>query len=78
MIFMKDVNTDYYCPRCQSRDIIDYGDFIHCFDCDLDFNKELIGKIDDEEILSRQELAGFTEALQNDFKHPKERKEYYD
>jgi len=78
MIFMKDINTEYYCPRCQSRDVIDYGDFIHCLNCELDFNKELIGQIDDEDILARQELGGFTKAFEDDFKHLKKRKGYYD
>ena len=63
MIFMKNINSEYYCPRCQSRDVIDYGDFIHCLNCELDFNKELIGQIDDEDILSRQELGGIVDAL---------------
>ncbi len=74
MIFMKNINTEYYCPRCQSRDVIDYGDYIHCLNCELDFNKELIGQIDDEDILSRQELGGFTKAFEDDFERPKKRK----
>ncbi|MFX1572776.1 MAG: hypothetical protein ACFFB0_08505 [Promethearchaeota archaeon] len=71
---MKNINSESYCPRCQSRDVIDYGDFIHCLNCELDFDKELIGKIDDDEILARQELGDFAKSFEDDFKTPKKHK----
>ena len=75
---MKNINTEYHCPRCQSKNVIDNGDSIHCLNCKLDFDKEVIGQIDDEDILARQELGGFVKAFEDDFKDRKKRKKSYE
>jgi len=48
-----------HCPRCKSEDIIEYDEFIHCIKCKLDFDKKFLNKIDDDDILARQEVGGF-------------------
>jgi hypothetical protein len=52
-----------HCPRCRSKDIIEYDDFIECPKCDLEFDKEFLGVIPDEDILARQELIGIANSL---------------
>lgn len=51
------MSAPYYCPRCQSREILEYSEFIECPKCRLDFDKDLFGKIPDKDILSRQEMV---------------------
>ncbi|MFX1411236.1 MAG: hypothetical protein ACFFA6_12880 [Promethearchaeota archaeon] len=53
----------FHCPRCKSKEIFEYDTFIECKKCNLDFDKEFLGKIDDENILARQELKGFYESF---------------
>ena len=48
----------YHCPVCKNEGIIEFDDFIHCSKCDLDFDKDLFGVVDDENMLSRRELGG--------------------
>jgi hypothetical protein len=50
----------FHCPRCGSQDIIEYYDSIECPKCNLEFDKEFLGIIPDEDILARQELERFT------------------
>lgn len=58
----------YYCPRCKNEKIIDFNDFIHCPKCNLDFDKEFFDVVDDENMLSRQELGGFIDAFNDEKK----------
>lgn len=62
------MDNDYYCPRCKSSDVEDWGVLIYCPHCDLEFDKEFLGKIDDEDILSREELGAFGKTFEKDFK----------
>lgn len=55
--------TKYYCPRCKSRDIIEYETFIECPKCKLEFEKEFFGVVDDENMLARQEVRGFIDSF---------------
>ncbi len=56
--------SEYYCPRCQSEDVIVYDDFIECTDCRLTFSIESIeSDIDDDGILAEEELQGITKAF---------------
>lgn len=53
----------YYCPRCKSLDIIEYETFIECPKCKLEFDKDLFGVVDDENMLARQEVRGFIDSF---------------
>lgn len=53
----------FICPRCKSEDILEFEDFISCNKCDLDFDKEFLGEIDNENILARKELKGIIDAF---------------
>ena len=61
----------FICPRCRSEDILEFDDFISCNKCDLDFDKDFLGVIDNENILARQELKGIIDAF-----YDKERKTF--
>jgi len=57
------------CPACDSEDIIDYGDLIECGRCGLEFFKESIeSDIDEENLLSEQELKAFAKAFDDEEK----------
>ena len=62
----------FHCPRCGSQDIIEYYDFIECPKCNLEFDKEFLGIIPDEDILSRQELEGISSTFLD--KDPEDKK----
>lgn len=62
----------YHCPRCGSKDIIEYYDYIECIKCNLEFDNEFLGVIPDEDILSRQELQGISSTFIE--KDPKKKK----
>lgn len=56
--------SEYYCPRCQSEDVIVYDDHIECTNCELTFSIESIeSDIDDEDILAEEELQGVADAF---------------
>jgi len=55
--------SKYYCPRCKSREIIEYETFIECPKCKLEFEKEFFGVVDDENMLARQEVRGFIDSF---------------
>ena len=59
-------NNGYICPRCGSRDISEFDDFISCNKCNLDFDKKFLGVIDNENILSRQDLKGTVDVFDDD------------
>lgn len=58
----------YKCPRCKSEHILEFDEFIKCSECDLDFDKEFLGVIDDENVLARQELKGIVDAFDEEEK----------
>ena len=64
----KNKNKIYHCPGCKNEDIIEFNDFIHCPKCDLDFDKEFFGVVDDENMLSRQELGGVIDSFTDEEK----------
>ncbi len=55
----------YYCPRCNSMEIIDHGEYIECPKCYLDFFKDHIGEIDDENIVAEQELKRIIDSFED-------------
>lgn len=64
MRFNPRIPSEYYCPRCQSDNIIEYDDYIECQECGRIFFKEDLDEdIDDENILSEDELKALSDAL---------------
>jgi hypothetical protein len=71
------MNQNYRCPACHSDNVIDFGDYIHCPNCNLEFFKETFDKIiDEEDTLSEEELLGISNAFNNEFKDEKDRKNF--
>ncbi|MFW9821184.1 MAG: hypothetical protein ACFFE5_16390, partial [Candidatus Thorarchaeota archaeon] len=61
--------SKFRCPNCQSTEYIDYGELIECSGCGFEFFKEfLYSEIDEENLMSDQDLEGFIESFQDDFK----------
>ena len=64
VFFNTQMPSGYYCPRCQSENIIVYNDYIECTDCRLSFSIEtLLIDIEDENILAEEELHGVAGAF---------------
>ncbi|MFX0034254.1 MAG: hypothetical protein ACFE9I_01275 [Candidatus Hermodarchaeota archaeon] len=77
MRFNPRMPSEYYCPRCQSDNIIEYDDYIECQECGRIFFKEdLDSDIEDEDILSEDELEGFMDAFE-ELKDKNTRKEFF-
>ena len=76
--FGNNMGTIYRCPRCQSEDVDDLGDRIYCSKCRLEFSKEFLGIIEDEDILTEVEMKGFLKGFEEDFEDPEKRRRFYE
>ena len=64
MFFTLRMPSEYYCPRCQSEEVIVYDDHIECLQCGLDFSIETMeSDIEEENILAEEELQGVADAF---------------
>jgi hypothetical protein len=78
MIFHPKMPEEFRCPNCQSDEFIDYGELIECSQCGFEFFKEILDSdMEEENILSDQELEGLTEAFQDEFKDKKDRERFF-
>lgn len=50
-----DAEKELYCPKCNSREIYDYGERFECMECLQEFEKEDFYNLPDDEILSIKE-----------------------
>jgi len=66
-----------HCPKCKKTEFIDYGETVECTTCLIEFDKKLLGKIPDEELLSRMEIGGVLDEFK-ELKDPKKSKEFLD
>ena len=65
LIFILRMPSEYYCPNCRSEDVIVYDKHIECPHCNLHFSiEDLESDIDDENILSKQELQGIADSFE--------------
>jgi hypothetical protein len=77
MIYNPKMPSEYSCPSCNSKNIIVYDDHIECTECNLSFFiEDLDSDMDDENILSEQEVRGFLDVFQDELKDEKERKKF--
>ncbi|MFW9782576.1 MAG: hypothetical protein ACFFFB_09875 [Candidatus Heimdallarchaeota archaeon] len=67
----------YHCPRCKTSKILEYDEFIECPKCLLDFDKQLFGKLPDDEMVSRQEMGAIFDSFE-ELKDPKKAKRIFD
>jgi len=51
------------CPRCRSTKIVEYDTTFECRECKLEFKKENLVDLDDEDVLSVQEMKGILDEL---------------
>ena len=61
--FISKVPSQYNCPACKSNKVMEYKEYIECRSCQLEFFKEGLDEIDDENQLSVQELNGIVKAF---------------
>lgn len=61
------IEHEYYCPRCKTADIIEYHDRIECRLCHSEFLKQHFARVDDEDILSVQEILSFISVFEEMF-----------
>ena len=67
----------YYCPRCKTKKVIEYTDSIVCPDCMLEFDKEQIGVIPDDEMLAHGEIHAVIDSFK-ELKDPEKAKRFFD
>jgi len=53
------------CPRCNKNRVIDLGDTIECTICNLEFQKDDLLNLDQDQILSVQEKLSFFRSIKN-------------
>lgn len=67
LFFDSPITSGYYCPRCQSDNVIEYDNFIECVDCELIFsNKSILSDVDDDNILGEEELLGVSNSFSDE------------
>ncbi|MFX1279901.1 MAG: hypothetical protein ACFFA3_10830 [Promethearchaeota archaeon] len=69
------MQSSHLCPRCNSRNILEYDDLIECLDCNLTYTKEILEEIDDEYFLSLDDLGSFMDVFE-EFKEEKNRRDF--
>ncbi|MFW9972895.1 MAG: hypothetical protein ACFFDF_22100 [Candidatus Odinarchaeota archaeon] len=61
------MSSEFRCPICNSDQFLDYGEYIECTQCGFEFFKEFLDSgIDEENVLTDQELKGFSKAFQDE------------
>ncbi|MFX0072078.1 MAG: hypothetical protein ACFFAO_13400 [Candidatus Hermodarchaeota archaeon] len=55
--------NQYHCPRCGTKNIIDYEDTIECPRCRLEFEKSDFENFEDEDILSIEEKLDISDVF---------------
>ncbi|MFX0002935.1 MAG: hypothetical protein ACFFAA_03725 [Promethearchaeota archaeon] len=77
MIFNPKMPSEFRCPNCHSNEFIDYGDLVECIYCGFEFFKEFIdSEIDEDNILSDQDLNSLTESFKEEFKEEQTQKRF--
>ncbi|KKN31974.1 hypothetical protein LCGC14_0818540 [marine sediment metagenome] len=71
------IKDKYHSPKCKKTEFIDYGETVECTTCLIEFDKKLLGKIPDDEILSRMEIGGVLDEFE-ELKDPKKAKKFLD
>jgi transcription elongation factor Elf1 len=46
----------FNCPRCGNENLLDFDQIVECPKCGLSFTKEIITKIEEENIVADEEL----------------------
>lgn len=59
------MSKNYQCPRCKSNKIINYEKTIQCVDCELEFDKEDLEILEEDQILSSKEKVAFIRSIKN-------------
>lgn len=77
MTFILIMPSKYRCPICHSDEIIEYETVIECPHCNRQWHKDFIsGDIEEDNILSDNELEGFLSAFGDELKDPEKRKKF--
>ncbi|MFX0005458.1 MAG: hypothetical protein ACFFA7_06155 [Promethearchaeota archaeon] len=77
MIFHPKMPSEFRCPNCQSNEYIDYGELIECRDCGFEFFKEfLYSEIDEDNLMSDQDLEALADSFEDDFKDEMTQKKF--
>lgn len=77
------MTKNYHCPRCGTIEIVEYKNSFDCTKCrderglPLEFEKDAIGKIPDNQILAIQEKGSFLDAFE-ELRDSEKRKNFFD
>jgi DNA-directed RNA polymerase subunit RPC12/RpoP len=77
MPFILKMNPKYRCPACHSEEILEFDEYIHCPNCNLEFFKEFIdSNISEENIFSEEALQAISNAFHDEFDDKKDQKKF--
>lgn len=63
LMLFRSSRKKFYCPRCGSFEIFDYGNSFECIHCILEFEKKDCESLKDADILAVQEKLKITKIL---------------
>lgn len=46
----------FNCPRCGNKNVLDFDEIVECPECGLSFTKEILKKIEEENIIADEEI----------------------
>ncbi|MFX1356408.1 MAG: hypothetical protein ACFFA8_03910 [Promethearchaeota archaeon] len=46
----------FNCPRCGNKNVLDFDEIVECPACGLSFTKEILKKIEEENIIADEEI----------------------
>jgi len=59
---------NYICPRCRSKDIIEYEESIECLNCTLEFDIKDFGLMDEENLITSNSIHKAINKIESIFK----------
>jgi len=55
----------FNCPRCGNKNVLDFDEIVECPVCGLSFTKEILKKIEEENILADEEIMELLKSFKN-------------
>ncbi|MFX0059340.1 MAG: hypothetical protein ACFE85_12515 [Candidatus Hodarchaeota archaeon] len=56
----------FNCPRCGNKSVLDFDEIVECSKCGLSFTKEILEKIEDENVIADEEIMELIKSLKKD------------
>jgi DNA-directed RNA polymerase subunit RPC12/RpoP len=78
VIFIHNIPDNYRCPNCNSKEFVDYGETIECVHCGSEFFKKFLNsEIDEDNLLSNQELNALANVFHKELQNEEHRERFF-